>query len=62
MGGSICNIQLISMLVILQQFYVFSLPLQIGVALCLLYTQVNYAFLSGFALTVLLIPGDGVSK
>ncbi|XP_039119671.1 LOW QUALITY PROTEIN: ABC transporter C family member 13 [Dioscorea cayenensis subsp. rotundata] len=34
----------------------WSLPLQIGVALCLLYTQVNYAFLSGFALTVLLIP------
>ncbi|KAI4331178.1 hypothetical protein MLD38_029388 [Melastoma candidum] len=34
----------------------WSLPVQIGVALYLLYTQVKFAFLSGFALTVLLIP------
>uniref|UniRef100_I1Q038 ABC transporter C family member 13 n=3 Tax=Oryza TaxID=4527 RepID=I1Q038_ORYGL len=34
----------------------WSLPLQIGVALYLLYTQVNYAFLSGLAITVILIP------
>lgn len=34
-----------------------SLPLQIGVALYLLYTQVNYAFLSGLAITIILIPG-----
>ncbi|KAF8698000.1 hypothetical protein HU200_035504 [Digitaria exilis] len=34
----------------------WSLPLQIGVALYLLYTQVNYAFLSGLAITILLIP------
>jgi len=35
----------------------WSLPLQIGVALYLLYTQVNYAFLSGLAITIILIPG-----
>ncbi|KAJ4815042.1 Multidrug Resistance associated Protein 1 [Rhynchospora pubera] len=35
---------------------VWSLPLQIGVALYLLYTQVSYAFLSGLAITILLIP------
>jgi hypothetical protein len=35
----------------------FSLPLQIGVALYLLYTQVKFAFLSGLAITILLIPG-----
>ncbi|XP_010533091.1 PREDICTED: ABC transporter C family member 13 isoform X2 [Tarenaya hassleriana] len=34
----------------------WSLPLQIGVALYLLYTQVKFAFLSGLAITVLLIP------
>ncbi|KAA8540550.1 hypothetical protein F0562_024531 [Nyssa sinensis] len=34
----------------------WSLPLQIGIALYLLYTQVKYAFLSGIAITVLLIP------
>ncbi|MQM07035.1 hypothetical protein Taro_039864 [Colocasia esculenta] len=33
-----------------------SLPLQIGVALYLLYTQVRFAFVSGIAITVLLIP------
>ncbi|KAJ3683780.1 hypothetical protein LUZ60_014007 [Juncus effusus] len=35
---------------------VWSLPLQIGVALYLLYTQVSYAFLSGLTITILLIP------
>ncbi|GAB4850548.1 ABC transporter C member 13 [Ancistrocladus abbreviatus] len=34
----------------------WSLPLQIGLALYLLYTQVNFAFVSGVAITVLLIP------
>ncbi|KAK1557413.1 hypothetical protein Q3G72_024236 [Acer saccharum] len=34
----------------------WSLPLQIGVALFLLYTQVKFAFLSGLAITILLIP------
>ncbi|KAF3326222.1 ABC transporter C family member 13 [Carex littledalei] len=34
----------------------WSLPLQIGVALYLLYTQVSYAFVSGIAITILLIP------
>ncbi|XP_035548110.1 ABC transporter C family member 13 isoform X2 [Juglans regia] len=34
----------------------WSLPLQIGVALCLLYTQVRFAFVSGIAITILLIP------
>ncbi|PUZ61888.1 hypothetical protein GQ55_4G314200 [Panicum hallii var. hallii] len=34
----------------------WSLPLQIGFALYLLYTQVNYAFLSGLAITIILIP------
>ncbi|KAG0475640.1 hypothetical protein HPP92_015326 [Vanilla planifolia] len=34
----------------------WSLPLQISVALYLLYTQVSYAFVSGIAITVLLIP------
>ncbi|KAL0903582.1 hypothetical protein M5K25_027971 [Dendrobium thyrsiflorum] len=34
----------------------WSLPLQIGVALYLLYTQVGYAFVSGLAITILLIP------
>ncbi|XP_043706853.1 ABC transporter C family member 13 isoform X2 [Telopea speciosissima] len=34
----------------------WSLPLQIGVALYLLYTQVKFAFVSGIAITVLLIP------
>lgn len=34
----------------------WSLPLQIGVALYLLYTQVNYAFISGLAITIILIP------
>ncbi|GAB2293670.1 ABC transporter C member 13, variant 2 [Dionaea muscipula] len=34
----------------------WSLPLQISIALYLLYTQVNFAFLSGVAITVLLIP------
>ncbi|KAI3894612.1 hypothetical protein MKW92_035428 [Papaver armeniacum] len=34
----------------------WSLPLQIGVALYLLYTQVKFAFLSGITITVLLIP------
>ncbi|XP_061981764.1 ABC transporter C family member 13 isoform X2 [Populus nigra] len=34
----------------------WSLPLQIGVALYLLYTQVKFAFLSGLAITILLIP------
>ncbi|PIA65651.1 hypothetical protein AQUCO_00100866v1, partial [Aquilegia coerulea] len=35
---------------------VWSLPLQIGVALYLLYTQVKFAFLSGITITILLIP------
>ncbi|KAI4355833.1 hypothetical protein L6164_004569 [Bauhinia variegata] len=35
---------------------IWSLPLQIGVALCLLYTQVKFAFVSGLAITILLIP------
>ncbi|XP_023634190.1 ABC transporter C family member 13 isoform X2 [Capsella rubella] len=34
----------------------WSLPLQIGVALYFLYTQVKFAFLSGLAITILLIP------
>ncbi|KMZ74266.1 ABC transporter C family member 13, partial [Zostera marina] len=34
----------------------WSLPLQIGLALFLLYTQVKFAFLSGLIITVLLIP------
>ncbi|XP_010467156.1 PREDICTED: ABC transporter C family member 13 isoform X2 [Camelina sativa] len=34
----------------------WSLPLQIGIALYFLYTQVNFAFLSGLAVTILLIP------
>ncbi|KAL8170790.1 hypothetical protein V2J09_022594 [Rumex salicifolius] len=35
---------------------IWSLPLQIGVALYLLYTQVDFAFVSGVTITVLLIP------
>ncbi|XP_011073322.1 ABC transporter C family member 13 [Sesamum indicum] len=35
---------------------VWSLPLQIGVALYLLYKQVKFAFVSGVAITILLIP------
>ncbi|GAQ86722.1 ABC transporter C family [Klebsormidium nitens] len=34
----------------------WSLPLQIGVALFLLYTQVKFAFLAGLAVVILLIP------
>lgn len=34
----------------------WSLPLQIGVALYLLYTQVKFAFVSGIAIIILLIP------
>ncbi|VVA99119.1 unnamed protein product [Arabis nemorensis] len=34
----------------------WSLPLQIGIALYLLYTQVKFAFLSGLTITILLIP------
>ncbi|GMY33956.1 ABC transporter C family member 13, partial [Fagus crenata] len=34
----------------------WSLPLQIGVALYLLYVQVKFAFVSGTAITILLIP------
>ncbi|KAK7270617.1 hypothetical protein RJT34_25919 [Clitoria ternatea] len=34
----------------------WSLPLQIGVALYLLYTQVKFAFVSGLAISILLIP------
>ncbi|KAF9613747.1 hypothetical protein IFM89_010477 [Coptis chinensis] len=34
----------------------WSLPLQIGVALYLLYTQVKFAFVSGITITVILIP------
>ncbi|CAL9222685.1 unnamed protein product [Arabidopsis halleri] len=34
----------------------WSLPLQIGISLYLLYTQVKFAFLSGLAITILLIP------
>ncbi|KAM3380564.1 ABC transporter C family member 13 isoform X1 [Capsicum galapagoense] len=34
----------------------WSLPLQIGIALYLLYKQVQFAFLSGIAITILLIP------
>ncbi|CAJ1852919.1 unnamed protein product [Sphenostylis stenocarpa] len=34
----------------------WSLPLQIGVALYLLYAQVKFAFVSGLAITILLIP------
>lgn len=34
-----------------------SLPFQIGVALYLLYRQVKFAFVSGVAITILLIPG-----
>ena len=33
-----------------------SLPLQIGVALFLLYTQVKFAFVAGLAVVILLIP------
>lgn len=40
----------------------FSLPLQIGVALYLLYTQVKFAFVAGVAITVLLIPGINIPK
>ncbi|KAM7257289.1 hypothetical protein ACFE04_013030 [Oxalis oulophora] len=35
---------------------IWSLPLQIGIALYLLYTQVQFAFVSGLAITILLIP------
>ncbi|CAN0919726.1 ABC transporter C family member 13 [Linum grandiflorum] len=35
---------------------IWSLPLQIGIALYLLYTQVRFAFLAGLAITILLIP------
>lgn len=35
---------------------IWSLPLQMGVALFLLYTQVKFAFLAGLAVIVLLIP------
>nr|AIU41639.1 ABC transporter family protein [Hevea brasiliensis] len=35
---------------------IWGLPLQIGVALYLLYTQVKFAFLSGLAITILLVP------
>ncbi|XP_021866255.1 ABC transporter C family member 13 isoform X2 [Spinacia oleracea] len=35
---------------------IWSLPLQIGIALYLLYTQVSFAFISGITITVLLIP------
>ncbi|KAK6147863.1 hypothetical protein DH2020_018775 [Rehmannia glutinosa] len=34
----------------------WSLPLQIGIALYLLYKQVKFAFVSGLAITILLIP------
>ncbi|XP_047341674.1 ABC transporter C family member 13 [Impatiens glandulifera] len=34
----------------------WSLPLQIGIALYLLYTQVKFAFLSGITITIFLIP------
>ncbi|KAJ4718638.1 ABC transporter family protein [Melia azedarach] len=34
----------------------WSLPFQIGIALFLLYTQVQFAFVSGLAITILLIP------
>ncbi|GAV71444.1 ABC_tran domain-containing protein/ABC_membrane domain-containing protein [Cephalotus follicularis] len=34
----------------------WSLPLQIGIALYLLYTQVKFAFISGLGITILLIP------
>ncbi|KAK9141507.1 hypothetical protein Syun_010907 [Stephania yunnanensis] len=34
----------------------WSLPLQIGVALFMLYTQVKFAFVSGVTITILLIP------
>lgn len=34
----------------------WSLPLQIGVALYLLYTQVKFAFVAGSAITILLVP------
>ncbi|XP_047963792.1 ABC transporter C family member 13 [Salvia hispanica] len=34
----------------------WSLPLQIGIALYLLYIQVKFAFVSGIAITILLIP------
>ncbi|XP_019436154.1 PREDICTED: ABC transporter C family member 13 isoform X3 [Lupinus angustifolius] len=34
----------------------WSLPLQIGVVLYLLYTQVKFAFVAGLAITILLIP------
>ncbi|KAL6144938.1 hypothetical protein ACLB2K_055628 [Fragaria x ananassa] len=36
----------------------WSLPLQIGVALFLLYTQVKFAFVSGLAITIALIPAN----
>uniref|UniRef100_A0A803MC08 ABC-type xenobiotic transporter n=1 Tax=Chenopodium quinoa TaxID=63459 RepID=A0A803MC08_CHEQI len=35
---------------------IWSLPLQIGIALYLLYTQVSFAFVAGITITVLLIP------
>ncbi|KAL6497352.1 ABC transporter C member 13 [Orobanche gracilis] len=34
----------------------WSLPLQIGMALYLLYKQVKFAFVAGLATTILLIP------
>ncbi|GAB4816583.1 hypothetical protein N2152v2_003629 [Parachlorella kessleri] len=39
-------------------FELISLPLQIAIALWLLYTQVQYAFLAGLAVVLLLIPAN----
>ena len=38
--------------------YAISLPLQIAVALGMLYIQVKFAFLAGLAVIILLIPGE----
>ena len=40
----------------------YSLPLQIGIALYLLYTQVSFAFVAGVTITILLIPGNHISS
>lgn len=38
--------------------HVISLPLQIAVALGMLYIEVKFAFLAGLAVVILLIPGE----
>lgn len=61
----IMNVNILIMLTYISYalwFYCFSLPLQIGVALYLLYTQVKFAFVSGLAITILLIPGRTITQ